>query len=117
MLKGIGVWGIGIVLLTGCASMVPTETINGNHVYIRPQAEVDRYCLPRTIPEGRGDSVAGCNVPKENTIMIAEGERAPLILAHELLHVGGWDHVGPCVFSYRIPAGAKLDGTPCEWHR
>jgi hypothetical protein len=112
----ISFMGLGL-LFGGCAAMAPTHTINGSHIYIRTQEEVDRYCLPRTIPEGRGASVAGCNVPKENTIMIVDGPQASLVLAHELLHIGGWDHRGPCELSYRIPAGATAAGAPCDWYR
>jgi hypothetical protein len=102
-------------ILAGCASMLPNQVIDGIAVYIRDGATVDNYCRPRVRPADRGPRMYGCYIAADRTIMVAEGH--PAVLAHELKHAQGWDHVGVCHSTVENPNGVRLDGTPCEWFR
>ena len=104
------------LLLAGCASMMPTQMIDGVAVYIRDAKTVDDYCRPRLPAEQRNAPVVyGCHVARDRTVMVREGY--PAVLAHELRHAQGWDHVGSCHSTVENPNGVKLDGSPCEWFR
>jgi hypothetical protein len=108
-----------LTLLTGCASMLPTQTIDGIAIYIRDAATVDTYCRAHTAADQSipGRQMGGCYVRQDRTIMVAEGPRQEIVLAHELRHAQGWNHRGPCHSTEVYPDGLKPDGTPCEWYR
>ncbi len=108
-------WLLLAMLLGGCASMSPTQTIDGIAVYVRPRGTVEAYCYNRIRPADRAPHVYGCYIKQDNIIMVEEGH--PAVLAHELKHAQGWDHAGPCHSSEAFPDGRKLDGSPCDWHR
>jgi hypothetical protein len=102
-------------LLAGCAGMLPNQTVDGVAVYIRDAQYVDNYCRPRVRGSDRGPRMYGCYIAQDRTIMVAEGH--PAVLAHELRHAQGWDHVRPCHSTVENPNGTRLDGSPCEWFR
>lgn len=112
---------LALAFLAGCAGVMPTQTVNGVAVYVRPDDEVTRYCYNRVRPEDRavadlpGGRIFGCYVPAERTIVVAEGH--PEVLAHELRHAAGWNHRGPCHSTREYPDGRKPDGSPCEWYQ
>lgn len=102
-------------VLVGCASMLPTQMVDGVAVYIRDVKTVDDYCRPRIRPADRAPRIYGCYVARDRIVMVAEGY--PAVLAHELRHAQGWDHTGACHSTVENPNGVRLDGTPCEWFR
>lgn len=102
-------------LLAGCASALPTQTVNGIAVYVRDRATVEAFCYNRLRPADRAPRVYGCYSKAESIIMVEEGH--PEVLAHELRHARGWDHRGPCHSTREHPDGLTLTGTPCEWFR
>jgi hypothetical protein len=108
-----------LALLASCASMLPTQTVNGVAVYIRPPKEVDTFCRAHVtadqIAPGNEGWMYGCYIPKDNTIMVRPDE--PETLAHELRHAAGWSHRGPCHSSAQFPNGLKPNGMACEWYR
>lgn len=105
-----------VLLLSGCAGMLPNQTVDGVAVYIRDAKYVDNYCRPRVRPADRGPRMYGCYIAQDRTIMVVEGH--PAVLAHELRHAQGWDHVGSCHSTVENPNGMRADGkTPCEWFR
>ena len=104
-----------LALLAGCATALPTETINGMPVYVRPRSTVEAFCYNLLRAADRAPHIYGCFARQENIIMVEAGH--PEVLAHELRHADGWDHKGPCHSSREHPDGVKLDGTPCEWYR
>jgi hypothetical protein len=108
-----------LALLTGCASMLPTQMIDGVAVYIRDAATVDAYCRAHTAADQSipGRQMGGCYVRQDRTIMVAAGPRQAAVLAHELRHAGGENHRGACSAVADNPDGLKPDGTPCEWYR
>jgi hypothetical protein len=110
---------IASLLFTGCAGMLPTQTIDGVAIYIRGVTEVNEYCLTHVTADqvrpGLAPSMAGCYVPADHLIMVVP-ER-PEVLYHELRHAQGWKHRGPCISSQAEPDGMTPDGTPCEWYR
>jgi hypothetical protein len=110
-------WVLLALLLTGCAGMVPTQTVNGVPVYVRPAAEVAAYCYSRLSAEERAQPhIYGCYTRGAGAmIMVEEGH--PAVLAHELRHAQGWEHRGPCHSSEAHPDGLKPNGSPCEWYR
>jgi len=105
-----------LIALAGCASMAPTQVIDGVSVYVRPASDVATYCYGRVRPEDRAQPhLYGCWVPADHIIMVEAGH--PAVLAHELRHAQGWDHRGACHSSEQRPDGLKPDGTPCDWYR
>jgi hypothetical protein len=102
-------------LLVGCASMAPTQMVDGVAVYVRDRATVDTYCRYRIRSEDRQPHIYGCWVPADRMIMVEDGH--PAVLAHELRHAQGWNHRGACHSTEADPNGRKPDGTPCEWYR
>ena len=112
------VLGIGIVflLLTGCASMLPTQIVDGVAVYIRDAKTVDDYCRQRTAADQSvpGRRMRGCYIAKDRTIMVLEG--LPEVLAHELRHARGENHVGACGAIPAHPDGLTPTGVRCEWY-
>jgi hypothetical protein len=106
---------LSALLLTGCASL-PTQTVNGVAVHVRPATEVAQFCYGRVDAETRSQPhLYGCYARGERIILVEEGQ--PAVLAHELRHANGWEHRGPCHSSEAHPDGVKPDGTPCEWYR
>lgn len=124
-LARVGLWvgymfiALGVLaacsLLVGCASMLPDKMVDGVAVYIRDAKTVDDYCRPRVRVSDRGPRMYGCYIPADRIIMVAEGH--PAVLAHEIRHAQGWDHVGTCHSTDANPNGTRLDGSPCEWFR
>jgi hypothetical protein len=104
-----------LLALAGCASMLPTQTVNGVAVYVRDTKTVDAYCRPRVRAENLGPRMYGCYIRAENTIMVVPDR--PWGLAHELRHADGWEHHGACHSSQEHPDGLKPDGMPCDWYR
>jgi len=105
---------LGLVL-AGCATM-PTQTVNGVAVYVRPAAEVAQFCYGRVDAETRSQPhLYGCFARNERIIMVETGH--PAVLAHELRHARGEEHVGPCHSTEAKPDSVKPDGTPCQWYR
>jgi len=106
---------LSALLLTGCASL-PTQTVNGVAVYVRPAAEVAQFCYGRVDAETRSQPhIYGCFARSEHIIMVQADH--PDVLAHELRHANGWEHRGPCHSSEAHPDGLKPNGSPCEWYR
>jgi len=106
-----------ITLLAGCASMLPNQMVDGVAVYVRDAKTVDDYCRANTAADQAipGRRMRGCYIPRTHTIMVLDG--LPEVLAHELRHARGENHVGACASVPTNPDGVKPDGTPCEWYR
>jgi hypothetical protein len=106
---------LSALLLTGCASMLPTQTVNGVAVYVRDWPTVDTYCRPRVRPDNLGEAMYGCYISAENTIMVIPSN--PAVLYHEVKHSQGSNHRGPRHSTPDHLDGLKPDGSPCEWYR
>lgn len=113
-MKALGL-GLAALAASGCASMLPQQTVDGVAIYERPAAEVQSYCTPRVKPEQRGPHMFGCYVPRERTIVYETGYTE--VRDHELRHAQGWDHVGACHSSKANPDGLTPAGQPCQWYR
>lgn len=106
---------LALVLFAGCATVRPTQVVNGIAVYVQPRATVEAFCYNRLRPADRAPRIYGCYARSEGIIMVEDGH--PEVLAHELRHAQGWDHRGPCHSSREHPDGLTMAGTPCEWFR
>ena len=116
---------------TGCAALraeAPTRIVDGVPIYERDEDTVEAYCKQHVKAEhqvelsmGRTAPLRGCWVSADRLIMVVPDN--PAILAHELRHAQGWDHIGPChsrnwAVGTGQPVDIKPDGvTPCEWYR
>lgn len=116
MFAALGALAVCSMLTAGCSIvMLPDKIVDGVAVYVKDAKYVDDYCRPRVRVSDRGPRMYGCYIPADRTIMVAEGH--PAVLAHELKHAQGWEHVGPCHSTVENPNGTKPDGSPCEWFR
>src|SRR5215467_6546017 len=82
-----------VVRVAGCATALPTRTVDGIAVYERSADDVARYCYGKVRPEERNrPHIYGCYIASDRIIMVEANHHE--VAAHELRQAQGWDHRG-----------------------